>query len=405
MTKRRPFGIPRILIFIVAIAVAWPLLKGLDTIIPMGAVSPLIALSSVVSAPMLRWAVAIGLVLLLFAILRRRFFCRHVCPVGVLQQACREPWHRRRATGVRLALPWPLGSWLFLMTLGGALVGYPLFLWLDPLSLLSAAFNAWRGPMTVCAFVAGMALPAILILEMFQPRLWCMRICPLGGMQDWAFSASRHVGRSFSTSRADLAGGSLLRRTFLGVGIGAAWGLVARSAKAGTGIAVRPPGAANEDQFTALCIRCGSCIRCCPPQILHHDVLGHGLAGLLTPAASFDSGYCREHCKRCTEVCPSGAISRMTIGEKRRVVMGIVRIDIETCALATGGECTACITQCPYEALSIGQSPDGFASQPQLDADRCTGCGACEAVCPVRPTRAIRIFAPAGGSQGRLPIA
>lgn len=392
----------------VAVAVAWPFVAGWDGVVPLATASPLVALGSLIAAPAARWTIAIGLAVLIWALWRRRAFCRHVCPVGVLQGVCRGRLTPRRGAIARFALRWPIGSWLFLLTLGGAIVGYPLFLWLDPLALFGAALNAWRGPVTFCAFVAGVALPAILLLEMFEPKLWCMRFCPLGAMQDWVFSLGRRIarpimGRGVAKTRAvAIAKDGLGRRTFIGVGAGAAWGLVARSAHADASGAVRPPGSVDEDQFTGLCIRCGNCIRACPPQILRQDVLQHGLAGLLAPVASFDSGYCREDCQRCTEVCPSGAIVKLELSEKRRVVMGVARIDESTCLLATGGECTACITQCPYEALAIAESPDGFSSRPRLFVDKCTGCGACEAACPVRPTRSIRVFAPDGGEQARL---
>ncbi|MEK7683950.1 MAG: 4Fe-4S binding protein [Verrucomicrobiota bacterium] len=49
---------------------------------------------------------------------------------------------------------------------------------------------------------------------------------------------------------------------------------------------------------------------------------------------------------------------------------------------------------CPDEALSV--FTDGFDSRPQLDLAKCTGCGACELACPVRPQRAIRIVPQAG---------
>ena len=66
-------------------------------------------------------------------------------------------------------------------------------------------------------------------------------------------------------------------------------------------------------------------------------------------------------------------------------------VDLDACLLAEGRECTSCIQQCPYEAISVLTSADGFSTEPFVELEKCTGCGACEAVCPVRPVRAIRV--------------
>ena len=65
------------------------------------------------------------------------------------------------------------------------------------------------------------------------------------------------------------------------------------------------------------------------------------------------------------------------------------------CLLAEGRECTACIRHCPYQALRIITTEDGFGTSPLVEPSRCNGCGACESVCPVRPRRAIEVV-PAG---------
>jgi ferredoxin len=75
--------------------------------------------------------------------------------------------------------------------------------------------------------------------------------------------------------------------------------------------------------------------------------------------------------------------------EKRRRIIGPAEVDRDTCLLVNGRECTACIKACPYEALALDSSDGGFSSEPRVDRAKCTGCGACEAVCPVRPRRAI----------------
>jgi ferredoxin len=139
-------------------------------------------------------------------------------------------------------------------------------------------------------------------------------------------------------------------------------------------------------------VRCGNCAQACPAHIIQPD-LGGGLAGLLTPRLSFAQNYCREDCRRCLQVCSSGALTRLSLDEKRRAIIGQARFDLETCWLALGRECNACIQRCPYEAITIATAADGFSSEPRLDAARCNGCGACEAVCPVRPVRSAVILA------------
>jgi Pyruvate/2-oxoacid:ferredoxin oxidoreductase delta subunit len=141
-----------------------------------------------------------------------------------------------------------------------------------------------------------------------------------------------------------------------------------------------------------VCVRCGNCAQACPSRIIQPDLAG-GLAGLLAPRLHFSSDFCRADCHRCHQVCPSGAIARLALPEKRRAVIGSTRLDLDTCLMALGRECNACVQHCPYEAIAIVSGADGFSSQPQVDAARCNGCGACEAVCPVRPLRAIRVEA------------
>jgi ferredoxin len=120
------------------------------------------------------------------------------------------------------------------------------------------------------------------------------------------------------------------------------------------------------------------------------------VAGFLTPRLRFDQDYCREDCHRCNEVCPSGAIARLSLADKRQRVIGRAVVDLALCLLAQGRECTACIQKCPYQAIAMESADGGFSNQPGVVLDRCNGCGACEAVCPTHPVRAIKVQAEAG---------
>jgi len=79
------------------------------------------------------------------------------------------------------------------------------------------------------------------------------------------------------------------------------------------------------------------------------------------------------------------------LAEKSRRVIGLARLDPDTCLMALGRECNACVRVCPYKAIAVDNTLDPFSPRPRVDLDRCNGCGACESVCPTRPERAMRV--------------
>jgi ferredoxin len=124
-----------------------------------------------------------------------------------------------------------------------------------------------------------------------------------------------------------------------------------------------------------------------------------GVPGFLAPRLRFDTDYCREDCHRCNEACPSGAIARLPLADKRRRIIGRAIVEVNLCLLAQGRECTACIQKCPYEAIAMHSAEGGFSNEPRVSGERCNGCGACEAVCPTRPERAMRVHTAGRGDQ------
>jgi ferredoxin len=331
----------------------------------------------------------------------------------------------------------PVGQWIALVTLGGAAAGYPLLVWLDPLAMLSGLVGAWRWPLTFASAAAAVGLPAVLVFSVIFPHAWCGRVCPLGAMQDllawprqWlrrraAAQTSQPSASAGWHGHAPLrdhdacdgekqgqapdgqhghatawpchpAGGNaprgLARRALLAAGLGGVCGVAVRAAGGGGPPALRPPGAIDEARFTGVCVRCGNCVRTCPARIIRPDLGGHGLAGLLAPEVAFEEDYCREDCRACTEVCPSGAISRLAMEEKRRFVIGLARVDLTICILTKGEECTVCTRACSYDAISTPRSADDSALEPRVDLARCVGCGACEVMCPTEPAKAIRVY-------------
>jgi ferredoxin-type protein NapF len=382
----------RWLVLMAAVALAWPGRTESSTSVILPALSPFVAGAGAVSA---RAVGALGLLavpVLLLALVFPRWFCRHGCPVGLLQ----EMLERLRPNAPARWAKWPgIGHWLVALTLGGALLGYPLFLWLDPLAIFNGFLNAWRQPLTVATLLTGLGLPLLLLLDTALPRLWCQRICPLGGAQDLLAGPRRMLrarSRCQEPDRLDAGAESNRgRRWFLSCAAGAAGAFAARHARGQGTPPPRPPGSLDEERFTGVCVRCGNCAQVCPSRIIQPDFGSSGVAGFLTPRLRFDTDYCREDCHRCNEVCPSGAIAHLSLADKRRRIIGRAVVDLSPYLLAQGRECTACIQKCPYQAIAMKSADGGFSNEPQVILDRCNGCGACEAVCPTRPERAIRI--------------
>jgi ferredoxin-type protein NapF len=171
--------------------------------------------------------------------------------------------------------------------------------------------------------------------------------------------------------------------------IGRGDGTVFGGVRGSTPPPLRPPGTVDEARFAGLCVRCGSCLRACPTHIIQPDQGGHGIASLLTPTLDFSRDYCHKDCTQCTEVCPSGALAPVTTEEKQRASIGLPRVDMNICLLGDDRECSLCRNWCPYEAITLEFSPVEYTLTPRVDPAKCPGCGACQAVCPTSPIKAI----------------
>jgi MauM/NapG family ferredoxin protein len=404
--KKRRRGTLRLLGRIVALALAVVLLLDVlpwdaaPMVVP--AVSPWVAICSAVALRSFSWIVLLAVPVLVLSVLRKRWFCRYACPVGLLTEQAGRPmvWTR----GVAGRLP-HLGRWFALIGLAGACVGYPLLLWLDPLAIFSGFFGVWRQPLSLATLLPAIGLPIVLGLSFLLPGVWCLRVCPLGAMQELVAVRRRRRPVSHqdvsSDDRAETSNHrpSFPRRLILALGVGAAWATLAlRSLGRGTSGPMRPPGASDEQTFSGLCVRCGNCIRVCPAGILHPDLGDHGVASWLTPVMRFTGDYCREDCHRCTQVCPSGAIARLTLDEKRQTPLGIAQVDMETCVLIDDRECQICKNHCPFEAIRIVWSDATYTNTPVVDPAKCPGCGACEVACITTPVKAIRVVPLKSGS-------
>ncbi len=115
----------------------------------------------------------------------------------------------------------------------------------------------------------------------------------------------------------------------------------------------------------------------------------------MQPESSYERGYCRPECTRCSEVCPAGAITPVTREEKTAVQIGHAVWVADNCVPLTDGvECGNCARHCPAGAiLMVASDPQDTDSPkiPVVNTARCIGCGACENLCPARPFSAIYV--------------
>jgi ferredoxin len=336
----------------------------------------------------------IGIMMGVISLFVPRFFCRWICPSGTCQQmaVALSPVKKK----ARWFITFPrIGKVLFLAAVGGAIVGYPLFIWLDPVSLFLASTGLlirWKTLSLSTAFLA-MGMPFLILLAVLAPGMWCGKICPTGALQDFLWALSRRV-KQWMDPQGTPSGsqGAFGRRAFLGLGLGVGYRLVVpRRIGKPKGEALRPPWSMSPGAFEALCARCGACVRACPSRIIKYGGAEEGIGAWLAPEIDFADGrYCPEACTECGKVCPSGAIGRFTVASKEQAPIGIVEIDDDYCRLAEGRGCGFCILECPRNALRIIFDRTRRYRRVQIDSEKCTGCGKCLRVCPVDVMRVVR---------------
>lgn len=180
---------------------------------------------------------------------------------------------------------------------------------------------------------------------------------------------------------------------------------------------IRPPGSVEEREFLERCIRCAECMKVCPNNALHPAFFEAGVEGIWTPILIPRIGYCEHSCVLCGQVCPTGAIQKITEEQKlglgqKPVSIGTAFYDQGRClpwAMAT--PCIVCEEFCPTSPKAIwveevtiprrlpiaqenGKEPEMstvHVQRPHVDPSLCIGCGACEKVCPVQDKPAVYV--------------
>jgi len=223
----------------------------------------------------------------------------------------------------------------------------------------------------------------------------CASICPTAAI---GFRLSARPEKLTNVSNVDLSRRKLLLTTLLGM-VAVPFFRLTPSRKRASLKLIRPPGSLDEPKCLAKCVKCGQCMRACPTGGLQPVLTEAGPEGIYTPMLVPKIGYCEYYCSLCTQVCPTGAITKLSIEEKNKVKMGTAWVNKSRCIpYVLGKPCIVCEEHCPVSPKAIKlvdvetKLPDGTTAvqkAPVIDLDLCTGCGICENKCPVMDDPAI----------------
>ena len=193
----------------------------------------------------------------------------------------------------------------------------------------------------------------------------CMDSCKFGALQyryAWGSSSKKDQNKAQNVDEGRRA---MIAGTVAVVGAAALKGVEARAqaaAKKVDGgfanllpkqapereIPVTPPGSASVKDFYRRCTACQLCVAECPNNVLRPS---GDLEHLMQPEMSFEKGWCRPECTRCSELCPAGAIRKISREEKTQYHVGTSHVNLELCLSASGqSSCGKCAQayQCHY---------------------------------------------------------
>jgi polyferredoxin/formate hydrogenlyase subunit 6/NADH:ubiquinone oxidoreductase subunit I len=309
------------------------------------------------------------LTVFMLELLERRFFCRNICPVGAFYALIARFSPMRGKGGTKC------GKCSNCMTV-------------CRMGAIDKKRNISRLDCNLC--------------------LDCVDICP-GGKISFGFQQKDVATPSFGISRRSFI-------STLAFGTALPFFLHTRGmAVRPDPYLIRPPGALPEDDFLGRCVRCGECMKVCIGNGLQPTFLAAGLEGLFSPRLNARTGYCEYNCTLCGQVCPTGALTELTLTQKHAAKIGNVFFDKNRCLpYAKGIPCIVCEEHCPTpekaiqfrEAEVVNSTGEKvWVKQPYLIDERCVGCGICETKCPLPGQSAVRLTS-AGESrnpQNALP--
>lgn len=152
-----------------------------------------------------------------------------------------------------------------------------------------------------------------------------------------------------------------------------------------------PPGSVSHEHFNTICTGCSLCVTACPTRVLQPAFLEYGIGGMMQPYMDFSAGLCNFDCVKCSEVCPAGAILKLSPEQKIVTQVGVAKFIKANCIVETEKtDCGACSEHCPTKAVNMVPYVNNLLI-PEVKEEICVGCGACEYACPVEPFKSIYV--------------
>jgi polyferredoxin len=226
----------------------------------------------------------------------------------------------------------------------------------------------------------------------------CLRVCPKNAIEYSVRPVHAILSSNSGKNSKDSAFLRSRREFISGIGIPTVTLLLAPSIVESAGVIsakkrpISPPGSRSLSRFTSICTACQLCVASCPTNVLRPSFLEYGFTGMSQPMMDYTSGYCNYDCVICGEVCPTGAIMKLSTEEKKVVQIGKSKFNRDDCIVVSKNkDCAACSEHCPTKAVHTVPY-HGNLLLPEVSDELCIGCGACEHVCPSSP-KAIRVEA------------
>ncbi len=350
-----------------------------------------------------------------------RIYCSTLCPLGILQEIFTY-LSRKKVALKNHPHKYFIAALVFGFLIGGSAL---FFKYIDPFTIFGTIFSfSVSGSIFSIRTIGLLAAIAIFALVIFKKRFFCTNICPVGAILgliskfsllkikiDTDKCASCGICENVCPSgcisvkeksvdnetcikclrcmdqcKKDAIGYKTekpefkpKRRDFI---ISASvFALFSAAAIAGmkfvkvTGKKIKeiilPAGSVNTNRMENKCLNCNLCVENCPTKILEKANNEFGAVHINYNGGSFGEKYCDYDCKKCGDVCPSGAIKRMKLERKQRTRIAMAVLNSEKCTT-----CRLCIQRCPTFAIHQDEN-----MKVVIDSDKCIGCGQCKAFC------------------------